>query len=97
MIVSYFQHEITFSFQDFLNEVFESEQNHFNNNFLMGFENRQALHKPPERQCPVRSIEHSSTLSNLKESPVPYLNMKESSSSHGRKLMPTYQQGKVEP
>lgn len=73
--------------------MFENEQNHFNNNNLLSeFENRQSLHKPREAQCPVvTSIEQSFTLSNLKKIPVPCLNIEDS-----RKIMTTYEQGKVE-
>lgn len=85
-------------FQEFLNEVFENEQNHFNNNnLLLEFENRQSLHKPREAQCPVvTSIEQSFTMSNLKKNPVPCLNLEDSSPTHIRKIMTTYEQGKVE-
>lgn len=78
--------------------MFENEQNHFNNNSLSDFENRQTLHKPLEPPCPVRRIEQSSTLSNLDKFPISGPNIEDSlsHSTHMRKLITTNEQGKVE-
>lgn len=76
--------------------MFENEQNHVNDNFLLDFENQQTGHKPLEAQYPVRSIQQSSTLSNFKKCPVPCLNIEDRSHTHVNKLMTTYEQGKVE-
>lgn len=75
--------------------MFENEQNHFKNNFLLDFENQKTRHMPLEAQCPVRSIQQNSTLSNLDKCPVLSLNIEDKSHTHMNKLITTYEQGKV--